>query len=119
MEAGNVKFLKSGQGVFEMGVTNPHTIVIPPRPFIRQPFDNSKEKLIKAAEQLMAKIVDGTIDRHGALEVLGDVLLIEIRKSINNREYEPNAPSTIRKKGSDMPLVDTGRLLQSLKIEVR
>ena len=29
-------------------------------------------------------------------------------------DFEPNAPSTIRKKKSDKPLIDTGRMRQSV-----
>ena len=32
---------------------------------------------------------------------------------------EPNAPSTIRKKGSDKPLIDTGRLRQSVNYVIK
>jgi hypothetical protein len=92
---------------------------IPPRPFIRQTFDNVKQKLKKIASILVGKIFDGDLSKKAALEMLGDSFLIEIRKAIAAREFEPNAAGTIKRKGSDLPLVDTGRLQQSLDLQVR
>lgn len=119
-KAGKVRFLKTGTGFQKLGVTGPHKIVIPARPFIRQPFDKNQEKLKKAAAQLLGHMLDGKITKRTALEVLGDTFLAEIRLAIERREFEPNAASTIRKKKSDKPLVgESGRLQQSLKYEVR
>ena len=33
-------------------------------------------------------------------------------------EFVPNAPSTIRKKGSDKPLIDTGQLRQGVSYKI-
>ena len=38
-----------------------------------------------------------------------------VQEKIVSGSFKPNAPSTIRKKGSDKPLIDTGRMRQSVK----
>lgn len=49
---------------------------------------------------------------------LGNVVLLDLQRWIASgnyyRSHVPNAPSTIRKKGHDIPLVDKGILLNSL-----
>ena len=42
-----------------------------------------------------------------------------VQEKIESGSYEPNAPSTIRKKKSDKPLIDTGRMRQSVKYVIR
>ena len=40
------------------------------------------------------------------------------RAHIRNGNWVPNAPATIRRKGSDRPLIDTGQLVNSVEYEV-
>ena len=42
-----------------------------------------------------------------------------VQKTIKEGSFVPNAPSTIRKKGSDKPLIDTGRLRQSVNYHIK
>ena len=77
-----------------------HTITIPPRPFFRNAIAEAKKSL---AEKLGKKISkDGDAD---ALSVMGELMVKEIQTSILDGNFTPNAPSTIRNKGFDKPLV--------------
>ena len=40
------------------------------------------------------------------------------RAHIRNGNWVPNAPATIRRKGSDRPLIDTGQLVNAVEYEV-
>ena len=42
-----------------------------------------------------------------------------VQEKIGSGSFEPNAESTIRKKGSDKPLIDTGRMRQSVKYVIK
>ena len=53
-----------------------------------------------------------------ALSVLGMALVGDVQQRIRNRIPPPNAPYTIARKGSDVPLIDTGRLRQSIDFVV-
>jgi hypothetical protein len=49
---------------------------------------------------------------------IGMVAVGDVQRRIVQRIPPPNAPSTIAKKGSDVPLIDTGRLRQSVDYTV-
>lgn len=119
MERGEVRFLKKGKGVLELGITGPHEIVIPSRPFIRQTFDENEANLSRLVERMEDEILAGRITRKKALTQIGQTHQNQIQKAMNTPgKFEPNAPSTIRKKGSAQPLKDKGRLVQSINFEV-
>ncbi len=119
MERGEIRFLKKGKGVFEMGITGPHEIVIPSRPFIRGTFDEHEADLAKLVEEMEDEILAGKKTRKQALTQIGQTHQNQIQKAMNTAgKFEPNAPSTIRKKGSAQPLKDKGRLVQAINFEV-
>lgn len=37
-----------------------------------------------------------------------------VQDQITNGEFEPNAPMTVQRKGSDHPLIDTGQLRRGI-----
>lgn len=53
------------------------------------------------------------------LEQIGAVAQGVTQEYIRDLKDPPNAPSTIKKKGSDNPLVDTGALMQSVTYKVQ
>ena len=119
MERGELRFLRKGKGFIELGVTGPHEIVIPSRPFIRQTFDENEAELGRLVDDQEKEILAGRTTRKRALTMIGQTHQNQIQKAINTTgKFEPNAPSTIRKKGSAQPLKDTGRLAQSVNFEV-
>ncbi len=91
---------------------------IPERSFIRSAFESNDE--FKAfATKLVTAIVDGrmTVDR--AYQLLGEWGIGQVRDNITKRDIPPPLkPETVQKKGSRKPLVDTGRLLQSIQWEI-
>lgn len=97
---------------------------IPQRSFIRSTF--TRQENIKAMVELTGKLTSKVIQGmplNQALGLIGTWAVARIRETIDERltqgpENQANAPSTIRKKGSDQPLVDTGRLKQSLAWKV-
>lgn len=52
------------------------------------------------------------------LEQLGAMAVGEVQKYVTELDTPPNAPSTIRQKGSSNPLINTGALRQSITYEV-
>lgn len=49
-----------------------------------------------------------------AMETEAVVTVGEVKKRIITGPFVPNAPTTIAKKGSDKPLIDTGQLLDAI-----
>ncbi len=92
---------------------------IPARPFISQTVDKNEAKYVKLARALTDDMMVGTITTDYMFARFGEQVVADIKNAILDREFLPNAPSTIFKKGSDTPLVDKGQLLGSISHEVR
>ena len=60
-----------------------------------------------------------SVDENADLKQIGVFGVGLVQEKIESGSYEPNAPSTIRKKKSDKPLIDTGRMRQSVKYVIR
>ena len=91
---------------------------IPARPFMAQAFDTHRRKLLSKAENLKSDIFKGRHGTKSALNELGIVHKGQVQGIFRTGSFAPNAPSTVAKKESSQPLVDTGRLRQSIDIEV-
>ena len=89
---------------------------IPERPFMRHTADTNRRKVGVLGEGYLKKIIAGQIDPRMALTRIAMWFAGQIQKTIANSKSwaEPNAPSTIAGKGSDVPLIDTGQLRQSI-----
>lgn len=90
----------------------------PPRPFlanaVRDHAGDYRDAMKKSAKAILA----GSTTLRGTLSKLGIFAQGHIRAEIIALKAPPNAPSTIRRKGSSNPLVDTGRLGQSITYKV-
>lgn len=92
-----------------------HEIVIPPRPFFRTAIAANKEE--------WAKVFGIALKRSGysaatALATVGQQMVSDIQASIVGFSSPPNAPSTIRQKGYNNPLLHTRHMLRSVDAEV-
>lgn len=88
-------------------------IVIPARPFMRSTIDKNK----KLWKDILINLLK-TDEPEKALDKLGSVMQGDIRETISNNDFTPNAPFTIMKKGRDQPLIDTGEMLRAVDYEV-
>jgi hypothetical protein len=93
------------------------TATIPERSFLRSTVDEGRAKYAKLLRQAVERMVDG-VPVPLAMGVVGETLVGDVQRKIRNRIPPPNAPSTIARKGSDVPLIDTGRLRQSIDYEL-
>jgi hypothetical protein len=114
-----ITFLKAGSGYKILGVTKPHVITIPMRSFIRSTMDEKSEEYHRKAGILIGRIVDGSMDKHKALEIMGQVIQTDIQRKIDNMKYPPLKAATIRRKGSSALLIDTGLLRSSIRYVVK
>lgn len=112
---------EGGTSVLDYAIYNEFgTSRIPARPFMATTYDNFNAKTVKFVDFLSGKIIDGKITPDHALKVLGEEYQKNIQKTIRDAKSwaEPNADSTIAIKGSSSPLIDTGRMINSVKYEV-
>lgn len=83
---------------------------IPARPFLRRAQANVNKK----GQMWLKALMDGGDTVEQAMKKIGVRMQAEIKTQITRGDFTPNAPSTIARKGSSRPLVDTGNLLQSV-----
>ncbi|RTY63036.1 hypothetical protein [Pseudomonas veronii] len=111
---GRVSFLAPGKGFAELGVTGPHKIVIPARPWL-------EPGVASATPEVLAAIQDGMDEGKSMdqiLETVGVVAAGAVKVYMTELKTPPNAASTIRKKGSSNPLIDSGAMRQSVTHKV-
>jgi hypothetical protein len=94
----------------EFGTLDGH---VPERSFLRSTMDEGRPKYLRLQEVAVDRMLDG-LDPRLAYGAIGLVACADVRRRIRNRVDPPNAASTIAKKGSDTPLVDTGRLYDAI-----
>lgn len=126
------KFGKNGEVVFvekgtpnPAGITKPHTIVIPPRPFMKPSVEDNKEDFIGQIEAVSRKFLNGQISEQQAAEMIGEAAAGNIKKAIAKVNAPPLKASTVRRKRNQYadksitgaltkPLTESGHLLESV-----
>lgn len=89
----------------ELGTSNG----IPSRPFLRNSVDNNAEQINKACKDAIKVIAKGG-KAEAVLKRLGAMQKARVQETISGGEFVPNAPSTVKRKKSAKPLIDTGGL---------
>lgn len=90
----------------------------PARPFMKQSFENHEPELQQACAHAFKTVSNGG-KAETALNQLGTFAKGLIQDEIVSGSFEPNAPSTIKKKGSSQPLIDTGYMRQSVNFVIK
>lgn len=84
---------------------------IPPRPWLQVAFDKRSKRWARLAGKVPRARRKG--GGYVELQQLAAAMVGDCQESLLDEPWAPNAPLTIELKGSDQPLVDTGRLNQS------
>ena len=91
---------------------------MPSRPFLRKSIDENEEKIVNFMKSQKGNMLNGA----SAEQVLKEIGIFQkdlVQEKITNGSFEPNAESTKRKKGSSKPLIDTGRMRQSVNYVIK
>ena len=103
----------------ETGVYGKSGWKIPPRPFVKGWAVAKEEEIMETLDKIGLKVSGGLLKAQTALESLGiygrSGIVSFIRDSSN---FIPNAPSTIKSKGSSKPLIDEGFLMNAIAYEI-
>lgn len=95
-------------------------IVIPSRPFMRLYFDKNEKKIARFAENALTQAMLGKVGVTQAFTAIGLFTQNGIKGQIRrSSDFAPNAPSTIKAKGSARPLIDDAILLSNISFELR
>lgn len=89
-------------------------VMIPARPFM-DTLDLQQDQLFEFSGQALEALGSS----REVAEAIGSKAKSMIQDAIRNGDWAPNAPSTIKKKGSDKPLIDTGTMRQGVQYVIK
>ena len=95
-------------------------ITIPQRSFLRSTADANEGKYRKAMQKIVRKLVNAPkkFNADAELMLLGERVRADVILRIKRRIPPPLKPRTIARKGEDVPLIDTGMLVNSIRTVV-
>jgi hypothetical protein len=91
---------------------------IPERPFMRNTMRNNIRKYRGVMRDTAAKLLRGEMSLGDFMNKLGALVQGDMQHEITALTSPPNAPSTIKQKGSSKPLIDTGEMRQAVTWEM-
>lgn len=90
------------------------TRAVPERSWIRSTHDEIKDEMREFISELVGKIHDGSMTVERALDLIALKAIAAMKDKIRKGIDPALALSTIAKKGSSTPLIDTGQLLNGM-----
>ncbi len=112
---GSKLYSDSSQKVIDVAVANEFgTAKIPARPFMRKSYDENITQYNRLFKRAYNNIIDGKSTVKTSLGKIGLFAENKTKKRLRSGPWTPNAPSTIAKKKSSRPLIDTGQLVNSI-----
>ena len=96
------------------------TETIPARPFMRKAADDNEAAALAQARGLAGMMMAGRLTPDQVLHQIGLWFQARVRTTIRTafRWAVPNAPATVRRKGSSRPLIDTGAMHGAVNYEL-
>lgn len=93
---------------------------IPPRPFMDEAFESpvNRSKLKRLMLGLALRVIKGQTTSEKALGTVGEAGVDMVKDSIRDGNWKENKPSTVARKGSSRPLIDTEQMLNSVTHKV-
>ncbi len=94
-------------------------ITIPPRPFMRQTFDEEEKALARLVEEKDREVLNQRTTRRKALSEIGQTHRQQVQRAMSTQgKFAENHPFTKERKKSSTPLIDEGGLRQAIDYEV-
>ena len=112
------RILNSGATIKKVNEDGVLVITIPARPFMRLARFMFMQERKALEKRLSQRIIRGKLDPEQFLNQIGMFLEGKILTAMKEGDWAPNAPWTIRAKGFDQPLVESGHMAQSVTSKV-
>jgi len=109
---------QSGTDLLDIAIYNEFgTETIPARPFMRDFAEKNNKVLGQAMDRMALAVQDGRLGVENALDQLGTFAEKHQKAHVQQSKQwaKPNAPSTVKKKGSDVPLIDDGVMVNAIR----
>lgn len=111
---------KTGVDVCDVAAFNEFgTENMPSRPFLRDSVNDNEDMITTFLQSQVADIIQNGKTAEQALKEIGVFQKSLVQDTIEEGYFEPNALSTIRRKGSDHPLIDTGTMKNSVNYVIK
>ena len=85
---------------------------------MRSTLTNERVKIGRLQAKAVAAVVAGKISARLALDKIGAYVAGAMQANGVNGDFAPLAPATIKAKGSDKPLLDTGQMVGAISWKV-
>ncbi len=92
------------------------TPTIPARSFVKAPFKKNEPRY-RAMLRAALKIEEGLTSEQ-VLAPIGELMAADMKQAVKDMVPPPNAPSTIKRKESSTPLIETSVLVNSITSDV-
>ena len=109
---------KKGVPIAEYATYNEYgTEKIPSRPFMATSADENKG-WSTSVKNAVKGIIDGA-EVISQMNTVGEKMKTDIKKNIGTYRFKPLKPATVKKKGHDIQLIDSGDLYDAIDYEVK
>lgn len=92
---------------------------VPKRAFISPALNKNRVKYIKYIGKQLTPIIRRRQTINAAWQTVGIMAVADIQEYMITAQFTPLAPSTIARKGSSKPLIDTGQMRQAITYRVK
>lgn len=93
---------------------------IPARPFLNPGIRQAEARTTQIFRNMAQRVLNGDVNAlEQGLNLVGQVAVGEVQRKIVTGPFVPNKPSTIARKGSSRPLIDTGQMRQAVTYVIR
>lgn len=110
--------IPSGKGEFEVLFVLKTSVTIPERSFIRAGYDENIDSINDKIDALIHQVLTGNVPPDVFADMIGLELAGKIQKKLRSLSDPANTPNTQTVKGSSNPLIDTSRLVGSIRHKV-
>lgn len=92
---------------------------VPKRPFIEPALKENRRKYILHVGRQLTPVIRRRKSLDKVWQEVGTIAVMDIQKYMLTASFTPLAPSTIKRKGSSKPLIETGQMRQSITYKVK
>lgn len=114
----NILAVAKSNGELEVMFILKESVTIPERSFLRSAFDEHNREWTRFANEMIPRVLAGALSVDALFDRLGQRMVADVQAKIRSISSPPNAPITRENKGSSNPLIDSGRMRQSITYKV-
>lgn len=95
------------------------SVKIPERAFLRNGHDSVIDDVMKKSDLLLKQVMSGKMSAEQYINLIAQQLTTKIKKYARDLDNPPNWSGTSEAKGTDNPLVDTGKMINSIDWRIK